>query len=863
MTIFSLPRFTHRPYLGWVLISLLIYSCKTANTPAVSDGPTTTAAVTESEDVIEQPDQSATKPSLVYQAAESRIWDLIHTKLELNFDWEKQYVMGVASLELKPYFYSQDRLVLDAKGFDLLKISRLTSESEIDLTFQYDSLEIDIALDKEYAREESLHLRIEYVAKPNERVTGGSEAISSDKGLYFINPLAKDPDKPQQIWTQGETESNSAWFPTIDAPNERSTQEMFITVEDRFKTLSNGSLIYSRKNDDGTRTDYWKMDKPHAPYLFMMAIGEYTVVEEKWRDIPLQYWVESPYEGSAKDIFGNTPEMMEYFSQLLEFDYPWSKYTQVVVRDFVSGAMENTTASTFMEDLQVTKRELLDSDWDYIIAHELIHQWFGNLVTCESWSNLPLNEGFANYGEYLWNEYKYGIEEAEYNGWAELQDYLSEAEVKQVSLIRYYYEDREDMFDSHSYAKAGRVMHMLRKYVGDEAFFTALNHYLKENAYTAVEIDDLRRSFEEVTGEDMKWFFDQWFLEPGHPVLDVSHRYENDSLYLYIEQVQDTSKYPIYRLPLYLDVYGDDEIDIYPLIIDNVYEEYSFYYEQEPNLVIFDSDRQLVGEFSFEKSPEEFHYQYHYATDFLSRYFAIYEINELDNDSLKIEVLSKALLDSSWHIRSEAADLIAENEFQNRAEIEDRLAVLIGDEKSGVRASALSALYDHYEKYREQFKAAIRDSSYAVSGVALSAYLQNESEPDPNIVEEFSRETNINLLIPVAEYYLIEGDTTKYQWFTNQVNSLTGTNLYFMLQYFAQYLLSAPTSQKIASINPLEELALNATPYYVRLGAFQALAIISDIEGVSEKIANIVQREQDQRLVYLYEQLEVSFESEN
>lgn len=288
--------------------------------------------------------------------------DLLHTKLRISFNWEKQQLNGLAELTLKPYFYPQNKLVLDAQGFDLHSISLLKDNDGTPLKYEYDGRKLTIQLNKTYTRTEQYIIEIEYTAKPNELAKGGSDAITEDKGLYFINPLGQEPDKPKQIWTQGETQANSAWFPTIDTPNERMTQEIYITVDPKYTTLSNGAFIYSRQNADGTKTDYWKQELPHAPYLAMLAIGEYAVVKDKWRDKEVNYYVEPAYKGTAKKIFGNTPEMMEFFSKKLGVAYPWAKYSQVVVRDFVSGAMENTSASTFMEDLQLNERELLDKN---------------------------------------------------------------------------------------------------------------------------------------------------------------------------------------------------------------------------------------------------------------------------------------------------------------------------------------------------------------------------------------------------------------------------------------------------------------------------------------------------------------------
>ena len=233
------------------------------------------------------------------------------------------------------------------------------------------------------------------------------------KGMYFINPRGEEKDKPTQIWTQGETESSSAWFPTIDKTNQRCTQELTVTVENKYVTLSNGKLMSQKKNTDGTRTDYWKMDLPHAPYLFFLGVGEYAVVKDKWRDKEVNYYVEKEYAPVAKKIFGNTPEMMTFFSKITGVDYPWVKYSQITGRDYVAGAMENTTATIHQESAQQDARELVDGNsWEGTIAHELFHQWFGDYVTTESWSNLTLNESFADYSQTLWDEYKYGKDEA-------------------------------------------------------------------------------------------------------------------------------------------------------------------------------------------------------------------------------------------------------------------------------------------------------------------------------------------------------------------------------------------------------------------------------------------------------------------
>ena len=290
-------------------------------------------------------------------------------------------------------------------------------------------------------------------------------------------------------------------------------------------TLSNGLLENQKKNEDGTRTDYWKFDQKHAPYLFFMGVGKYSIVKDTWKDIAVDYYVEEEYESVAKDIFGDTPEMLTFFSEYTGIEYLWPKYAQIVGRDYVSGAMENTTAVIHGEMAYQTASQLKDKNiWEKVVAHELFHHWFGDLVTTESWSNLTVNESFANYSEYLWYEHKYGRAYADELRHKEIQAYLTpENEMK--NLVRFHYNSREDMFDAVSYNKGGTILHMLRSFVGDEAFKAGINKYLNDNKFGTGEAHQLRLAFEDVTGKDLNWFFNQWYFNNGHPILDVQYVY--------------------------------------------------------------------------------------------------------------------------------------------------------------------------------------------------------------------------------------------------------------------------------------------------------------------------------------------------
>jgi aminopeptidase N len=274
----------------------------------------------------------------IYRATVEKKHSLIHTKLEASFDIPNALLFGKAWLTLKPHFYASNELVLDAKGMDIKEVSIVKGSARTKLKFDYDGLFLKVNLDKTYKGGESYTVYIDYTAKPNEFKVKGSAAITDAKGLYFINPKGEEKDKPTQFWTQGETEGTSVYIPTIDRPNQKTTQEFYLTVPAKWVTLSNGKLMSQKNNANGTRTDYWKMDLPHAPYLFFMGAGDFAVVKDSWKGKDVWYYVDKEYESVAKKIFGNTPEMMTFFSKITGVEYPWVKYSQMTAHDYVSGA---------------------------------------------------------------------------------------------------------------------------------------------------------------------------------------------------------------------------------------------------------------------------------------------------------------------------------------------------------------------------------------------------------------------------------------------------------------------------------------------------------------------------------------------
>jgi aminopeptidase N len=757
-----------------------------------------------------------------YHPSDTRLHDLIHTRLEVKPDWQKQQLNGVATLTLRPYFYPQDTLVLDAKGMDLQSITMVKPGTNA-LKYVYDGRKIKIAWGKTYTKSDTLTIKIQYTAKPNELPKGGSDAITEDKGLYFINADGSDPLVPKQLWTQGETQSSSCWFPTIDSPTEKTTQEMYITVDTAYTVLSNGEFIYSKKNADGTKTDYWRMDLPHAPYLFMMAVGNFVVTKDKWRDMEVNYYMEPKFAPYARAVFGNTPEMIEFYSIKLGVNYPWPKYSQIVVRDFVSGAMENTSATVHFEGLNADDRQMLDDYWDGIITHELFHHWFGDLVTCESWSNLPLNESFANYSEYMWAEYKYGIDEADRLAQKEEDEYLSEAEEKQEPIIRYHYHDKEDMFDAHSYNKGGRILHMLRKYVGDEAFYKSLNVYLTRKAYQTAEVSDLRMAFEEVTGEDMNWFFNQWFLSPGHPELNITQDYMNGTLTLHISQKQDTSRTPVYRMQVGVDVWVGGIKTTHKIWINKATQDVKIPCPAEPQLVLFDADNVLLAVVKHTKTETELAFQYdHYADRYFARYNALSQLFDLPEGTSKAptdfnsstyrrDYLMKAMKDSFWLIRDYSLGQFARYYISNpMSYIKQMEKMALHDAKPSVRARCIYLLSSfNNTQYKYIYERGLNERAYSIVSASLACFIKTGDPSASEKIKVYETSEVPDIVITLAEYYLDQKDLSKFDWFKVKVTHTPDREMYMMTHIFGQYAKLLEGEQRAEARKILMDVSVN------------------------------------------------------
>lgn len=782
----------------------------------------------------------------VYRAAYTRANDLVHTKLEVSFDWAKMQLNGKASLTLHPHFYPADSLLLNARGMDLHEVSLLKKDgSKMKLLYNYeDGSEIHMKLDRAYGRNEDYTIYIDYTSKPEELTEGGSRAITNDKGLYFINADLKNPEKPRQVWTQGETQSNSAWFPTIEDPQQKMTQEIYITVDTAMTTVSNGLLITSVNNHDGTKTDYWKQSLPASPYLTMIAASNFAVVKDKWRNIEVSYYLDRDFEKYAPMIFGHTPEMIEHFSNLLSIDYVWEKYAQVVVYDYVSGAMENTTAVIHGTNMEQDSSDYVDGDYEDYISHELFHHWFGDLVTCESWSNITLNESFANYAEYLWREYKFGRDDADHLNQNDQAIYLLVAKSNDPDLVRFDYNDREDVYDGISYNKGGRILHMLRKYVGDEAFFASLKLYLETHQFRSAEAHDLRLAFEEVTGEDLNWFFNEWYFNKGHPVLEVNYTW-NDSAKtetVTIEQQQDFEKNPLFRIPLQTAIYHDGVVEHKKIMLQKAKEVFEWKLPSKPDLVNIDEERMLLCEKKDNKSKDNYVFQFYHAPLYMDRFEALSKTGtDYEANSSAGKMMEDGLADPYWNIRVQALKNIGTQLKANKDRLKPSLLRLAAqDTAAPVRAQALKTL-GKYLKDDEEAKAAIsnaiKDISYNVQATAFKMISENNKEEAAALAKRLESSNGGDVLNAVSAFYREDAKDENNAFFTAALGRLRSYARGSFADSYARYLKKVSTKVWQTGVDSLEKAAEYSSGYGRRM-IINALTDLANDLGTKISDAN-------------------------
>jgi aminopeptidase N len=583
--------------------------------------------------------------------APDRSFRIHHLKLELRFELTEQSVSGQATLTLSPFADGLQSIELDAAEMSIRSVRRIHPQPEPDdsplimlgpsalnLSFETRKEKLSIELDRAAHRDEEVTLEIAYSCRPR-------------KGLYFIQPDEAYPNKPQQIWSQGQTEDAHWWFPCADTPHQKMTTELLATVDERFFALSNGTLLGSVGNQaDKTITYHWRQEQPHPSYLVTVVIGEYELVQERLQGLPIEYYVYADRAEQGKQLFARTPEMIEFFAEKFGYPYPFAKYSQILVDDFLFGAMENTSATTMTDRCLLDERAALDVNYEDIVAHELAHHWWGDLVTCKHWSEIWLNESLATYSEFLWCEHTRGSDEARFALWQDFLTYLNEdcsSHRRPILFRRYRYS--EELMDRHAYEKGACVLHMLRQVLGDEAFFRAMARYLRKFAFGVAETNDLKTAIEEVTGKNLHWFFEQWIHNAGYPELEVEYEWQREQkmLRLSVRQVQKSDEeddvHAAFRFPVEIEIVTTDPDAIieterrarFHVWVEKSEQEFYFPCEAKPRLVVFDKGHRVFKLLRFPKSQQELLYQLEHDDDMLGRARAARELAAYQTDEAR------------------------------------------------------------------------------------------------------------------------------------------------------------------------------------------------------------------------------------
>lgn len=642
--------------------------------------------------------------------APSKDYDLSHSKVVLRFDLDQKKVIGDVTHTVSPVREGVDKIAFDSVGLQIESVKVNKSEAKFSTT---DS-KLIVDLPKAGKIAEKYEIEIKYEGKPT-------------KGLYFILPDKDYPNRPKQVWTQGESEDTRYYLPTYDYPNDRLTTETVVTVPADWLTVANGKLISTADDGNGMKTWTWRESVPSSTYLFTVVAGEFVEVKDHWRNTPVTYYAPKDRGDRLVPNYSRTPQMIDLFSRTLGVDYPWEKYAQSMVDDFVAGGMENSSATTNMAGSLRNPKLVPEypTDEDGLISHELGHQWFGDLVTTKDWADIWLNEGFATFMETVWTEAHYGKDEADFERWRTGRNWFQQRNLYAEPIVRYDFNDTSE-FNGNAYDKGGWVLYMLRHQLGEQAFYAGLKHYLEVNRGKNVVTADLIKAIEETTHTDVDEFFNQWVYGAGAPKLEVNYTYDaaKKQVAMTVKQTQKVEgRVGLFRVPADVEITNGSGPKLYPIVVSKAEETFAFPSESAPQMVLFDKGNQILKSMEFKKDKKELFYQLKNATEVADRADAAAALGKLKGDDEAAAALAQALRgDKSTGVQQTAAEALGE--MNSPAAAKQLLDALDETKEPEVRAAIVQALgtfKDSPELTAKLESIAKDDPSYRARAAALAA----------------------------------------------------------------------------------------------------------------------------------------------
>ncbi|TLZ70376.1 MAG: hypothetical protein E6K10_08030 [Methanobacteriota archaeon] len=754
-----------------------------------------------------------------------RTFNVRHVRLDVAIDQPNREVRGTSTLLLTPVNDGLRDIELDGES---LHVRKVTDGEGRSLDFDYDGSKLKVRLGRAYKADAELSLKVAYDCRPR-------------KGMFFVRPTKEYPKRPWMVWTQGEQEDNRAWFPSYDAPNQRMTSEVVVTVDEKQLAISNGRLM-KEKHDEArkTRTYHWLQDIPHVNYLITVVSGEFDRLEEMWDGVPLQYYVPKGEGPKIKDTFRYLPSMMTFFSKVTGLKYPWAKYAEAVVRDFTFGGMENTTLTVLVDNCLVDPYTRPDYRPEGLFAHELAHQWFGDYLTTRSWNDLWLNEGFASYFDPLWFEAEFGADEFHWvmhetaNGYFE-----EEARAYRRPIVATKYHDNEDMLDAHTYNKAACVLHMMRFVLGEELWWKAIRHYVKRHGLGNVETNDLKEAIAEATGRNLDRFFEQWYYKAGHPEFEASWKYDDKTklVALTVKQKQEVKDLtPLFSTPVEVEIHANGKPRRERIEVSR--PEQTFFVESsaKPDTVLFDPDNWILKKLTFEKPKLEFLYQLKNAKTIIPRMQACEGLSKILKDDDVVEALQKALTsDPYFAVRRAAARALGEIRTD-----EAKAALMAGlkDKDSRVRRGTYEAL----GRFREDDDAfqvltkAWREEKmyYAAGSAAMAMGTSRHPKAFDTIVKGLDRPSHVGTITRSGLMGLAELRDPKVIEAIRPYTKAGGHPFVRLSACLALGKLGDYLEDKRDAIRDILEPLLRDDDYRTRIGAVQGLGAMGDAKAIPE-----------------------------
>jgi aminopeptidase N len=654
--------------------------------------------------------------------APSLLFTITHMRLEIEPDFQNLMISCQQRLSIMT-LQDADTIELDAAELQVEKISAAGR-------FNFRNLDdkIIVKLDRTLKEGSKIEIYISYTAKPR-------------KGFYFVGPDKYYPDKYQEAWTQGETTEARYWFPCIDHPRVKFSSEISVIVPIGFTAISNGELLNVEKQNEKQKYR-WYETNPHPAYLTSVVVGKYTEIKDGKN---LYYYVPPEKKQDAARSFEHTSEIVRFFEEYLGTNYPYEKYSQVMVQDFVYGGMENSSCTTLTLDTLHDEKAHIDFTSDYLISHELAHQWFGDLVTCSDWQHIWLNEGFATYCEALYWEASRGKDEFQYYMVQTADDYLEEAKTRYTRpIVTKVYKHPDDLFDRHTYEKGGCVLHMMRHLVGDKYFRRSLKTYLQRFAKGNAETDDLRKVFELETSKSLQHFFDQWIFREGHPELIIDFHHDNHNAKIKVKQLQLGEPF---EFPLELEMsFANSHKKIYTF---NVWDRESVFQipvDDEVEYFSIDPEFKILKTISVKAPKEMLLKQLQEGDNVIKRVDAARSLKEKSSDAVIDALANSILYDKFWGVSIEAAKSLgsAKTSYAYEA-LKDCLKV----KHPKVRRAVVKAIGEFKkEESLELIRPLLQDDdSYFVRSEAAIAIGKTKSKVAIDILKEAAETTTFQNVV--------------------------------------------------------------------------------------------------------------------